>query len=172
MAMHIWRARSFAENAADIALLRAGIDDFSAMASLMLLNMRKPTNRTNWTPIGTLVARVAARLARDVEFDRREVVLKHSPEAQSAVGTDKKPAVGAGRLPASIEQGGSDAMAAGVLEKGTATSSRGSCGGGEAAVARGRSQRAFRFDIVGMGPARETYSCAPARRGSPELLAV
>lgn len=67
------RVRSIAVNATDIASTPAGFDDFSTIGCLMLLNMRKPTNRTNWISIGTLARGLAARLvaARD-EFQREE----------------------------------------------------------------------------------------------------
>lgn len=51
----------------------ADLCDFSTIGCLILLNMRKPRNRTHWISIGTLARGLAARLvAAREEFQREE----------------------------------------------------------------------------------------------------
>lgn len=67
----------------------AGLCGNSTIGCLMLLNMRKPTNRTNWISIGTLARGLAARLvAAREEFQREERAADAPSTRRAAEATD------------------------------------------------------------------------------------
>ncbi len=53
----------------------------------MFKNMSKPTNRSNWISVGTLVSRVAARLVRDEEIGKGPAAAAHTRDNGGEVPT-------------------------------------------------------------------------------------
>jgi hypothetical protein len=123
MATSMGRARSIAVNAADIAKLPADFDDLSIMEALMLLNMRRPTQKDTWQSTGSVARILAGKLvvARELEkmaaAPTREVSESDGrvDAVTSGRGESGRPAGGEslGR-PSASDRGGSGALIGGV----------------------------------------------------------
>lgn len=156
MATSMGRARSIADNAADIAKLPADFDAFTIIKPSMF----KPMER-----LGSIVSRIAAKL-RPADEDISGSV--------DRAPCEKKPAVDAGRLPANVQSGGDDVMAAGVLGKSARAiqgrnmaraSAHDREGSGALIVGTEARHESVEIHLVGISPAPGRAIAAPLKLG-------